>query len=409
MFSQAMRSLRQYSAPWYTGYGFQGAVILGLFPIALPLFVGLKQGPVAAGWAVAVFYLSQFIAPFLGVMIDRFRCHRLVYLMSYVLIGVGCLTFPITQALWLWLVLSIVIGFGVAAGNTVVNLYIVDVHSQSQWDQRIGWLQTFYGTGQAFGLLLVALFGTHADWALYSSALLMLPGVYFGFKQLPDRTQLKLTHQSLHHHHTETHSIRSLHVLRFRHLCHLIKSIETRFSFYILATFFIMLSVWLIFNLYPLLMLKLYDINAHLSSLYYAIGAGIGIVAYAYSGILAAKIGDKPVLLVGIIMTVISWTGMSFFAFVHTAQNNIWVPIFFILTPIAWSPLIVIGTSMTPKLSRLSSGECIGIFNATVAIASFVGALLAGYIADSLGYGFVVIAALVSILIGLMCIGVLKS
>ena len=108
----------QYTEPWYLGYAFQGAVILGLAPIALPLFVGLQRGPVAAGIIVAVFYLSQFVAPWLGNLAAKFSLRHPLYILSYLLIALGCLAFPLNHALLIWVILAAVIGLGGALSNT---------------------------------------------------------------------------------------------------------------------------------------------------------------------------------------------------------------------------------------------------------------------------------------------------
>ena len=409
----------QYLEPWYLGYAFQGAVILGLVPIALPLYVGLLRGPVDAGIIIAVFYLSQFVAPFLGTLADKFNLRRPLYLISYILIALGCLAFPLNHIMLIWMVLAVVIGLGVALANTLTGMFIVEFHPKPEWDQRIGWLQTSYGTGQAVGLLLAAVLGKYPNLALYLSAVLMIPGLYFGLKKLPHKKAHIVSSSKncpAHWHHMQLRPHSATDILNYFHPAHkinwrklLTKAEHNAFLFYIVTIFLIMLSIWLVFNLYPLLMLHAYHVSAGFSSLYYAIGACIGILAYPFSGNLAKKIGDLPVLLIGAIMVTISWFGMGCLAYFHTTLSHFLLPLFFILTPIAWSPLIVVGTAIAPKLSLLSDGEAIGIFNATVAIASFIGALLAGYIADLLGYTAVVWLAALVILSGVFCILVIRK
>lgn len=412
-----LKNLR-YIEPWYAGYACQGAVILGLAPIALPLYVGLQRGPLDAGIIVAIFYLSQFFAPFLGSVADKLSLRHPLYITSYILIAFGCLAFPLNHALLVWIILAAIIGLGVALSNTITGMFIVEFHPKPEWDQRIGWLQTAYGTGQAAGLLLVACLGAHPGWALYLAALLMLPGLYFGLRKLPPKfrrtTPAEKRPSHWHPMQLRPHSVVDIlnyfhpfHQLRLRPL--LTIGLRGGFPFYILTVFLIMLSIWLVFNLYPLLMLHAYHVSANMSSLYYGIGATIGIFAYPLSGNLAKRIGDMPVFLIGALMVTVSWLGMACLAYLHTTLSHLLLPLFFILTPVAWSPLIVVGTAMAPKLSRLSSGEAIGVFNASVAIASFVGALLAGYVADRLGYIAVVWLAVLAILAGVGCIVVIRN
>ena len=39
---------------------------------------------------------------------------------------------------------------------TVGNLFIVEIHPRAEWNERIGWLQTFNSGGQVSGMLLAA-------------------------------------------------------------------------------------------------------------------------------------------------------------------------------------------------------------------------------------------------------------
>jgi fucose permease len=46
------------------------------------------------------------------------------------------------------------IGVGAGAAGTVATLLIVNFAARSEWEPRIGWLQSFNGAGQLLGLLL---------------------------------------------------------------------------------------------------------------------------------------------------------------------------------------------------------------------------------------------------------------
>jgi MFS family permease len=129
-----------------------------------------------------------------------------------------------------------------------------------------------------------------------------------------------------------------------------------------------------------------YGIDAGLSSLYYAIAAGIGIFAYAPSGTWGHRLGDNRIYLLGVGMTVLSVGLLTLFAFWSTPANWWLVPISFIILPVAWSPLIVSGTAITAALTPIEQGEAMGMFNATTAIGSVLSALAAGGLASKLGY-----------------------
>ena len=175
------------------------------------------------------------------------------------------------------------------------------------------------------------------------------------------------------------------------------------FGLYILGWFFVMLATWLIGVLFPLLMKEAFGISYKMSSIYYAVGAAIGIFAYAPSGSLGKKIGDGWVVMIGTLMTLVSLVPLSFFAYVHTGLNVWLIPIFYVLIPIGWSPLIVGGNAWTAVLATFEEGEALGFFNASTAIASVLAAFLGGLIAHHFGYGMIVVVAAVSTGLSIIC------
>ncbi len=298
--------------------------------------------------------------------------------------------------------MAFLIGLGIAATNTVSGMYIVEFHDKSQWDARMGFLQTTYGTGQFVGLLLaVALVFSPAS-GMVICAVLMIPGVYFGIKGLPKiqnrSTVSKPILAGYYRHHTRALASLLTYWQRFK-FSSFKKLASPRaypFVFHIIGWFMIMMGNWLIYNLYPLFMLHVYDVHASLSSLYYGIGAGIGILAYPLAGTVAKKVGEMHVLLTGSFMCLVSLLGLTLLALMsQTGVVVLLVPIFFILLPIAWSPLIVIGLAISPKLTDMAQGESLGLLNGATALASLISAFVAGVIASSIGYFWIVVLALI--------------
>ncbi len=388
---------RTYSERWYAGYAFQGAVVLGVAPILLPLLMDKAGGAGQAGAVVATFYAGQLTAPLLGKLTDSLRLHRLVYLAGYVLLALGLGLFPLAHSLTFWFLLAFLQGMGSAATNTVSAMFIVETKPKDQWDQRIGWLQTFYGFGQAIGLGLAALLQAAPTAGMVIAAALMLPGVLLGRLGLPHPAdhepraakpafnrgrhfQPRLLFASIHLHGPNIH----------KQLAGFLKVCSSRFGLYIASWFCVMYGTWIIYNLYPLLMDKAYGLTAGPSSLYYALAAGLGVFAYAPSGSLGKRWGDGAVVMAGTVMTLASTAGMAWLAYFSVPGESLLVPAFFILLPVAWSPLIVAGTAFTAQLGAeagLADGASMGVFNATTAIASVLAAVSAGGAADWLGYG----------------------
>ncbi|WP_319764233.1 MFS transporter [Maridesulfovibrio sp.] len=387
-----MINWKRYSERWYAGYAFQGAVVLGIIPILLPLVVAKAGGAAQAGVVIALFYVGQLLAPVIGTFTDRSGLHKIVFLSGFAMLALGLALFPATSNLPFWLLLSMLQGAGSAASNTVSAMFIVEWRPKEEWDQRVGWLQTFYGAGQAIGLGLAALLQMTPELGLIFSALLMIPGFIFGRMDLPntarstpletpklDRRQHMASRSAL----PQTH-----HYERFNadHIVLLARKAETPYGRFILSWFMIQFGTWIIYNLYPLFMKSVYSIDAGLSSVYYALAAFIGIFAYAPSGAIGKKIGDGKVVMIGTIMTLISQAGLAVLAYVHTGINSWLAPVMFILQPVAWSPLIVAGTAYAAQLSEMEEGPAVGIFNATTAISAVLSAFAAGFLAEGLGY-----------------------
>jgi len=387
--------------PWYWGYAFQGAVVLGTAPILLPIIADTAGGAAQAGQVVAAFYLGQLLAPMFGSLADRTRRHTLVYASGYVLLALGLVLFPATHVLGFWLALAFLQGAGAAATNTVAAAFIVEFKPKGEWDGRIGWLQTFYGAGQAVGLALAAYLQARPEFGLILSAGLMLPGIILGQIGLP-RAKVQQRSEAVtfaRHAHRNPHRLSSMlfyyHRPSFQSVKRFAAAWRSQFGLYIVSWFCVMFGQLIVMNLYPLLMREAYGIDAKFSSLYYAIAATAGIFAYAPSGALGKKIGDARVVLIGILMTLVSAVGMAVLAFTKIEAVAWLAPLSFSLIPIAWSPLIVGGTGLAGKLATMAEGEAMGIFNATTAIASVLSAVAAGQLAHHFGFGVVPIVAAV--------------
>jgi len=401
--------------PWYWGYLFQGTVILGIAPIMLPIVVSnavsnTQLGNLHAGIVVAAFYLGQFPAPWIGSFAEKTGKFALIYLLGYIFIGVGCLLFPLGQNLIFWILLALLLGLGSGASNTLTAMYVVEFNPKDQWDTKIGWLQTVYGTGQAAGLLLVAMLQAHPLWALLLGGILMLPGLLIGRIGLPE-DPAKKTEKTAHPEHSDLPHHLSHHGLHpFSFLGHYQRLVKvqaslfySRFGLYMLSWFCVMFGMWMVMNLLPLFFHDNYGISASLSSLYYGIFAVVGIFFYAPSGVWARRFGSSKVLFAGIVMLVLSLVGLALLTEVSAPTwRYVLAPVAFFLIPVGWSPLIVAGTSLAGEITTIGQGEGLGLFNAVTAIAAVLSAVAAGKLAADYGYSMVAIVAAIIGVFGLL-------
>jgi MFS family permease len=400
-------------SPWYGGYAFQGLVVLGTAPILVPLIVGGAAGPAEAGLVVAALYMGQLTAPLFGALADGSGRHRLIYAAGYLLLAVGLGLFPYAQTVLEWFVLALIQGLGVAATNTVASMFIVEFRPRQEWDRRIGWMQTCYGVGQAAGLGLAALLQQAPAWGMLASAALMLPGLLLGLIGAPRGRRVAQhapaapaagpgdgvvarRHAPPRQMFPHAHIGPATGALLGRFLADL----RSPYALFMLCWLLIMLGTWLVYNLYPLLMQQVYGVGAGASSIYYAVGAGIGVFAYAPSGVLGQRIGDGAVVLAGSLMSLASVGAMAALAIWQPAGVAVLGPLAFVLLPVAWSPLIVAGTAWAAALSTMAEGEAVGILNSTTALASVAAAFGAGVLASRFGFDTVLYLAAAAMVLG---------
>ena len=412
-----LASIRRWWEVWYSGYLFQGIVVFGLGGILMPIVIDdATKNAATAGVVIGCFYIGQLLAPLMGTLADRTGWYRGFYLSGYILLGIGLAIFPFAQLLWFWIALAFLQGVGSGTTNTVASIFVVECRPKSEWDPRIGWLQTFYGVGQAVGLALASVLQANPTIGLLVAAGLMVPGMLLGTRGLPapDKRHKPEKAEFSRRSHRPPRTVYSiLHRYEGSVLTgvkHLIYQWRSKFGIYITGWFFIMLATWIIGALFPLLMKGAFNISYGMSSLYYMIGAIIGIFVYVPSGTLGKKVGDGWVVIIGTLMSLVSLVVLSTLTFIHSDLNHWLVPCFYVLIPIAWSPLIVGGTAWAARLATCEEGEALGIFNGANAIAAVISAFTAGMVAHHFGYGAVVtIAAVASILALLLFLPLIRS
>jgi len=383
--------------PWFWGYLFQGAVILGIAPILIPILVGEFKSASDVGLVVGAFYLGQVFSPMVGKIADARRWFAPFFLGGFVLIAAGCVGFAVFESTSAWLACALLQGVGAGMTNTTAFSYIVEFRPKSEWDGHLGWLQTFYGTGQAVGLLLAALLQSISGWGMVLCGVLMIPGLWLARRGLPSAAATAVRpgarKEPVHHdrpamgpaispaavvRHYEHASLRGLRAVG--------KGLTSRFALWIVCWFCMMIGVWLVMNFLPLLMKANYGISAGLSSLYYGLAATIGIFLYAPSGNWSQRIGSARVVLIGALGMVVTNVALLLLIPASAGAQAFLVPLFFAVLPIAWSPIIVGGSVLAGELADFSQGAAMGIFNAAMAVGSVAAAVAGGWIAEKSGY-----------------------
>jgi MFS family permease len=399
-------SWRKWIEPWYLCYAFLGVAVAGMSPILLPLTVIRAGTPADVGLVMAALSLGGLTAPLWGGLADRLRLHRWLLWGGLLGTALGLVFFPLFSNLGAWIGLALLQGIGAAAASTVANLFIVESHPQLEWDERIGWLQTFYGGGQVAGLVLAGIFGSIGlQLGLFIAAgltvLAILPARLAPPVALTPRVpRPTLLHPARHGEWPIASPQRLFHHLTRQSLAQMGSILRSKFGLFLAAWLFSFGGTATVFSLYPVLMQRVYNVMPGISSLGFAVAAALGLVLYSPAGRWTDKLGAPRVLQVALGVRIAALAGMLALGFLPFGGQG-WLALFaFLLIVLAWSLLSVSGTVRTAKLSPVNEGEGMGVFNATTAVAGVIGAVLGGWAAGQWGYAFLPGIGLVGVVLG---------
>jgi DHA1 family tetracycline resistance protein-like MFS transporter len=403
---------RAWVEPWFLSYALLGASVAGLAPILLPLSVGTSGSVADIGLVMGAFNLGGLSAPLWGGIADRRGLHRLLLLSGLLATALALAAFPFVHALSARLALALVQGVGAASAATVANLFIVEVHPKPEWDQRIGWLQTFYGGGQVLGLLLAGIVGG-ADLrpgfliAAGITVVACLPAMFMKgnprtgpisrpvLNQPSRRTELSAGSPQSSYHHLSTKAIH-----------HALQSLVSPLGIFLFAWLISFGGVAAFFSLYPVLMQHVFGVSPALSSIGFAIAATIGLGLYAPAGRWSHTYGPMRVLRGALLVRVLALGALLVLGITSVTGAGSLAVISFVLIVLAWSLLSVTGTEITAQFSEEHEGEGLGLFNASTAVAGVLGAVIGGWSAGRWGYEIVPVLGIIGALAGILLTGV---
>lgn len=387
----------------------QGAVVAGLIPIALPLVAGGGGNPAQVGMVMAAFSLGGLSAPAWGTLADRYRLHRFLLAGGLLVLSAGVALFAVLREPAARLAAALGMGVAAAASATVANLFVIEVHPEQEWDERIGWLQTFYGGGQVAGLLLAGLFGlAHALAGLAVAALVAAAAAAEGWlatetPKRPASPSPVLLHPVRQCEASHLSPQRLFHYPDLRALSAMGAALRSPFSAFTLLWLVSYAGAAAVFALYPVMMQQEFGVTPARSSAAFAVAATLGLFLYSPAGRWAEKRGPLRVLRSGLSMRVVAFAALVFLGWTPAlAGRGLFALGGFVVVVLAWSPLSVAGTSMAAELSPAGQGAGLGVFNAASAVAGVAGAVAAGWAASAWGYPAVSALALGGVAFGLV-------
>jgi MFS family permease len=368
--TDAKPALFRWMEPWFSAYGLVGMLVLGVGPILIPVTVDAAHGDATAvGLVVAAFYVGGIVAPLIGDFADRTGRQRLLFLAGYPVMAAAALGFGLADRVALWVFFALIAGAAGAATGSIAGLFIVESHPQAEWNNRIGWFQLAYGSGQVLGLVIAAAAVNHLRLGWVLTALLMLAGAALGRIGLPRLPAAA----------PKASSNRSTAVgLR--------RALGSSFGLLLLTWLLTMTGVQTFFNVVPLVMKAAFDVSASASSLLFLVGAAIGTLAYPLCGRTADRFGAGPLLGAGLILVIAAFGAMSVASITHPGGRAVVGAIGLVVAAVAYSFLVVATTMLVTRLTPWSEGSAIGLVYGLIAAGAVIGAIVPSFVAKAFGY-----------------------
>jgi MFS family permease len=389
---------RAYVEPWYAPYALIAVTAVGGAPILIPLIVIQHGTPAAVGLAMAAFNFGNIAAPLWGLLADRYRVHRVLFAGAAAVTGGAVGAVAVVPNLGGRVALALLAGCGTAAASTAAYLMVVDAHPRAEWPRRIGAVQLWYCAGQVAGLALAGATsrldlraGLLIDGALTAAA--AVPAILTA--RTPPRPVLahgphppsEAAALALHAAHVEHGPGRMLHYLRRRRPLRVLgRAVASPFGIFLVPWFLASAGASALFTVYPVLMARTFGVGPGPSSEGYAAAVGASLFLFGPAGAWSAQLGADRVVRLGFALRVISLSAMVVAAGLPIPGRGALAEVAFGVCVLAWTPISVGGTILAARRSPVGEGEGLGLFAATSAVASVLGAMLGGWTAARWGY-----------------------
>ena len=410
-------SIRKWTSPWYLAYAILGAVSTALIPVLLPLMITASSHNLAyVAWVMGVYNLGLLTSPLWGNLTDKRHKHRVLFFGGFIVLMAGLIVLPFAESLLAWLIISFFLGTGTASVATVATLFVVEFNPENEWPSRIGWLQSFNGTGQTFGLILAAIFSTKGffNYGIWIGAALLIPAILLGHLGLPvkkSQTSISEMIKYMNFRNIEKFGktellggglIRHSHHLNLSALKNFEITLSSSFGLFILSWFISSFGVAAFFAYFPLVMKSAYLVAPGLTSLIYAIAGGISIALYTGSTNLSGHFGVSTVYKWGILLRLTGFVIMLFLIFFKFPAMPFFASLAFAIIILSWPILSVTGTTLTAELAKVSEGEAMGLYNASAAIATVLGTFIGGALVSIAGFGAIPILGIAGLGLSLL-------
>lgn len=410
VFEAVLSEPGRYARLWYVAYLLSGVVAAGMIPVLLPMLIeSVSHNLSEVAYVMGAYDVGLLTSPLWGMLAERKKQYRLLFFIGFLLSTAAIAVFPVIQVMEAWLPAAFVMGMGFSGAATIASLLIVDFEPAKEWEPRIGLLQSFNGIGQVIGLLLAGVF-SHGSLSigLWIAAGILLPTLILARMGLPAGSHHPEAVPAIHLSHLL--HIRSVaafprlnfpsgvgfhfHSLNMSGLSHISATLGTPFARFILSWFLMALGVAGFFTFFPLMLAHSYGINSHVSSVLYAIVAGIGIILFILAARWSVHFGVGRVYKFGLWVRIFGFVLLLIAFFMPEIIRFIFAALGFALIVGAWPILSVSGTNLAAQLTPVSEGAAMGLFNLSFALATVIGAFASGPLIAALGYQSITVVAM---------------
>jgi MFS family permease len=375
---------------------------VGLVPILLPL-VAVRHGVGHVGLVMGAFSLGAVAAPVVGNLADRYDAYRILAAGCAALCAVSLWLFPLAASA-LQPLLGLANGAGFAGAVTVANLLVVERHPRTEWNSRLGWLETALSVGQGGGLILAAwLSGLTARNALLIAAIVPAAAIPLSLMLIPRMPggaaatgPVAGTASAAGHHLASVGQVGEwgpASPLRVRPQHQRTLADLRRAAGLLRGPFGWMLASWIpayagtaiIFALYPVLFSRAFGVAPRTSAVAFAVIVFLSLPLFIVAGRVSQRRGPAATLAGGFAARVVLLSALAALAAVGHVPAIVPLAAFGGIM-FAWSFLSVASPGLTGQLAPGAEGDAQGALNAASGLAGLGGSVVGGFAASLWGY-----------------------
>lgn len=355
-----------------------GFVAYGGVIFLIPLHVLAEGGtPADTGSVIALIGLIGLAGPFVGGIADRFGAYRSLQVASLALTALAAATLAIADDTLLWLVAAALLGLGMS-GTVVINTTLVvgagfDHETESK---KLALLQMSLPAGQVLGLATVSLLANAGLSirsmlvAMGAAGLLFTLGIAFLNRSAGQRVLSASTPPA----HPDEQPVprASLRAV-----------LLSQFGLTLLLTFLVFASSEAIESQYASYMDAVFAIDPEVSAAALSVIMLITIPLYLFAGRWTAKSGPRLPFLASAAARATAALGLLLL------PGSAWPAalLLFGITMFVFPLFELTAAVLVSKTSPIGQGAAQGGSMAAYAMGSIVGAIVAGWMADTCGFG----------------------